>query len=172
MSEASPIRKAVVDTGPLFSALTIQYLHNTPVAKHASILYRNKLSNHLVSSKRRQAAFAQLFGEITTVLTTSHVIGEIQGLQGLKDQDRRGFWLCAITWLREKNTDEALIRLLDMSKEVSSREAIYRIGPTDAGLIDLARREGTVLLTDDRRTLAPMAWRQGIDCRLVEMLIP
>jgi hypothetical protein len=96
------------------------------------------------------------------------VIGEVQGHQKLKDKYAEGFWRSAMDWLTRKNLDERLLRFLDMKGQT---ESVCMIGPTDTGLIELARREGCVLLTDDERSLAWRAWGQGVKCQLVEKLI-
>jgi len=49
-------------------------------------------------------------------------------------------------------------------------EGVCTIGPVDTALIDLTRREGGALLTDDA-TLARRAWKVGVDCRLIYNLI-
>jgi rRNA-processing protein FCF1 len=148
----------------------LEYARREP-ARRDSILETNRLFDYL-KSFNRQRVFLQLFDHIGTILTTSHVIAELQGLQRLKGELARGFWLCGMEWLRKKNLDERLLlRLLDMDEKKQLKESVCAIGPTDTGLIDLARREGCVLLTDDRRTLAPYAWGQAVDCRLVETLI-
>ena len=74
-------------------------------------------------------------------------------------------------WLAKKQLDEQLIRLLDLSSS-QLRNSVCLIGPCDTGLIELAHREGAILLTDDRRTLAPLARGNGVDCHVVEDLLP
>jgi hypothetical protein len=112
-----------------------------------------------------------MFDGIHTILTSSHVVGELQGLQRLTGNSLKDFWLFTMRWLNEKRLEERLVRLLDLNDNVRSRSTICQIGPTDTGLLELAFREGTVLLTDDETTLARIGWNQGIDCRLVERLL-
>ena len=50
--------------------------------------------------------FVHLFEDIPNILTTSHVLGELQGLQRLKEDYQRGFWECAMQWLSAKGLDE------------------------------------------------------------------
>lgn len=72
-------------------------------------------------------------------------------------------------FLQRKRLDErAALRLLDMHRLEDLRDAVYKAGPTDVGLIELAREERCTLLTNDERTLASMAWELGFDCRLVQ----
>jgi hypothetical protein len=118
----------------------------------------------------------QLFESIPSILTTSHVIGELQGLQTLKGEYQKGFWMCVMQWLSAKGLDEKLVRLFDLYQDESLRLAVGEVGSTDAGLVGLARQVGCftpnkVLLTDDRRTLAPLARQQQIYCHVVEDLL-
>lgn len=73
--------------------------------------------------------------------------------------------------LQQKNLDECLLRLLDLYAKDHLRSAVCEIGPTDTALIELARQEGCVLLTDDERTLYRLALKIGVDCRLVKPLV-
>jgi predicted nucleic acid-binding protein len=115
-----------------------------------------------------QQACMDLFGSMRAVLTTSNVIGEIQGLQKLTGDDLRTFWLYSMQLLASKGLDEKLLRLIeDMFHREDVRNNVTQIGPTDAGLIELARREGCVLLTDDERTLGPV--RLAVSGRLPDL---
>ena len=74
--------------------------------------------------------------------------------------------------LAAKGLDERLLCLIeDMFHRDDVRNNVAQIGPTDAGLIELARREGCVLLTDDERTLAPLAYRFHVDCRIFKKVL-
>lgn len=167
--------RAVVDSGVLFTALTLNYIRRAhfPEPKRTKIL--NSLDAELRASNGRQEAYLLMISSIGVLLITSHVVGELQGLQtsrlGLRDSDLRFFWLHSLEYLLERNLDERLLQLLDMSSREHSREALCNIGPADAGLIDLALSVGCPLLTDDERTLAWRAWQAGVDCRLVQSLI-
>ncbi len=173
--------KVVIDTGPLFTILTLNYVRQTHPTeeKRLSILERADIKHDVLRSPSRQHDCLLLFESIPTVLTTSHVIGEIQGRQKkIKAHDRelhgadlRSFWLHTMDLLRRKNLDERLLCLLEMHARDDSREAVCSIGPTDTGLIELARLEGCSILTDDERTLAKRAWELGIDCQLMKNLI-
>ncbi len=62
------------------------------------------------------------------------------------------------------NFDERLLRLIeDGFQHANARHNISKIGPTDAGLIELALREGCILLTDDQRTLMPLAHSLAVE---------
>jgi hypothetical protein len=123
-----------------------------------------------------QNACLELFRSIRSILTTSHVIGELQGLQTsrlkLKGADLKSFWLASMELLALSKLDERLLRLIeDGFQREDVRHNIAQIGPTDAGLIQLALREGCTLLTDDERTLAPLAYRLGVDCKFFKPLL-
>jgi len=162
-----PFRKAILDAGPLYSALTLKVVSRRP-ASHNFILSKNKLKDYLRSPKA-QKNFLLIFDNIQTVLTTSHVIGEIKGLQQLKDQHEKDFWRCVVDVFREKKLDERLIRLLELA-EGDLGSMIPKIGPVDTGLIELARRERCPLLTEDGK-LGGFAKASGIEFHLVVGLI-
>lgn len=167
--------RAVIDSGVLFTTLTLNYIRRThfPEPKRTKIL--NSLDMELRANGERQQAYLLMMSSIGVTLITSHVVGELQGLQtsrlGLRDDDLRFFWLHSLEYLLERNLDERLLRLLDMNSREHSREALCNIGPADTGLIDLALSEGCPLLTDDEHTLAWRAWRAGVDCRVVRQII-
>jgi hypothetical protein len=163
--------KVVIDSGPLFTVLTLNYVVRT---NRRSLL--QTIEEDIRRSVSMQNACLELFRSIRSLLTTSHVIGEIQGLQisrlKLKGADLNGFWLESMELLALSKLDERLLRLIeDGFQRENVRHNISQIGPTDAGLIELALREGCMLLTDDQRTLAPLAYRLGVDCRILKPML-
>ncbi len=171
-------RRAVVDSGPLFTVLTINYLTVARVVteRRRSILKEVTRDRDLQEDADHQKAYLAFFHHIRWCLTSSHVIGELQGLRNsrlrLGAREREAFWSSSIDFLRGRNLDEHLVTLLSLAGSRDGCAAISRIGSTDAGLIDLARRQSCVLYTDDERTLRPMALELGVDCRLVRPIVP
>src|ERR1700680_1665803 len=160
-----------MDAGPLFTLLTLNFVRKFPAPKKKDALMR-RIEVDIRNSPRLQEACLNLFESIRSVLTTSHVIGEVQGLQNLTGEDFKSFWLVSMELLALKGLDENLLRLIeDMFDREGVRHNVAEVGPTDAGLIELARREGCVLLTDDQRTLGQLAHRLGIDCRSFRKLL-
>lgn len=174
-SRGRPIVKAVIDTGPLFNALVLQLLEKSPESHRKDILQNSGLHSHLTRSPSRQWAFVQFFRSIPTILTTSHVIAEVNGLlkrEHIKGNRYRAFWTHGMDLLSARALDErSLPRLLDMYVVGELREGVCTIGPVDTALIELARREGCTLLTGDNNTLARRAWELGVDCRLIDQVI-
>jgi hypothetical protein len=163
--------RAVMDSGPLFTVLTLNFVRRFSAAKKKEALMR-RIDVDIRNSPRLQEAYLSLFESIRSVLTTSHVIGEIQGLQNLTGEDLKSFWLLSMELLASKGLDENLLRLIeDMFAWEGVRHNVAEVGPTDAGLIELARREGCVLLTDDQRTLGVLAFRLGVDCKIFRTLL-
>ena len=163
--------RVVIDSGPLFTVLTLNYFIRTG---RRSLL--QTIDEDIRRSDLMQSACMELFRSFRSILTTSHVIGELQGLQtsrlGLKGQDFHGFWMGSMEMLALSKLDERLLRLIeDGFHREGVRHNISMIGPTDAGLIEFALREGCILLTDDRRTLAPLAWQIGVDCRIFKSIL-
>ncbi|MGA9997975.1 MAG: hypothetical protein WBP93_21350 [Pyrinomonadaceae bacterium] len=163
------LKKVVMDTSPLFSAMTLSYIRSNPRERN-TVLQRNRLEKYFQDYPDKERDFLQLFERIQTVLTTSHVIGEIQGLQKLTGRSQREFWLSSLFILKRKGIEENLLRLLDMNEENDKKELICTIGPTDAGLIALAQQERCVLLTDDG-PLTSFARAQGVDCWLTRDIL-
>jgi rRNA-processing protein FCF1 len=164
--------KAVIDSGPLFSALILNYYELD--IKFGRPINIPGLKDPL-RDQSAQGLFLELLSSIKEKLTTSHVIGELQGLEKsrlkLYGDGRTNFWRASIDLLTQWNVDEKLVRLLDLASDDSLRSCLPRIGHVDTGLIDLALRHGCVLITEDEPTLASEAWRAGVDCRLVKQLI-
>ena len=165
------IRKAVIDSGPLLSALVLHYQREH--GRRRSI--ESFLEDPLLATDH-QEQFLNLLASIREKLTTSHAIGEIQGLASsrlkLSGDDRLNFWRAGIDLLMQWGFDEQLVRLLDMANRDELKECLPDIGIADTGLIELAARNNCVLITQDERTLARRAWKNQIDCRLVKQLIP
>jgi len=114
------IHKAVVDTGPLFSVLVLKYSQTLEPRAATAIIERNRIPQYLGSSNQ-QISMVHLFDGIRIILTSSHVVGELQGLQRLKGASLREFWLFAMSWLSLKGLDERLTRLLDLNGNTRSR---------------------------------------------------
>lgn len=79
------------------------------------------------------------------------------------------FWNGSIDLLMHWNFDERLVTLLDLAG--GSAAEIVRAGIVGTGLIRLAQQRGCVLITSDERTLAPLAWEQGVHCELLRNLV-
>lgn len=176
MLQAIRIRKAVVDTSPLLNLLALNFARETD-PKRANDLLSGDAKEYLHDQPENQARFLELFDSVQNLATTSHVIGEVQGLSGShrfkfhNDADKKSFWKTSILYLAKRNLDERLIRLLELSRENAFNHLIGIIGPTDSGLIRLTQLEGSTLLTDDDRTLYTMAFQQGVNCELVKNLM-
>ena len=163
----SPIRKAVIDTGPLLSALVLNYQKKYSRRSSLDALLREPLRG-----SDYQDQFLRLLAAIPAKLTTSHVVAEIQGhvnSANLSWDERHRFWQASIDLLIFWNLDERLIRLLDIA---ARQEMLPDIGIVDTGLIELAARNNCVLITEDERTLARRAFTEQIECLLVKQLIP
>jgi predicted nucleic acid-binding protein len=161
------IRKAVIDTGPLLSALVLHYQIRYGRRSALDSLLREPLR-----IRDHQQQFLSFLAAIPDKLTTSHVIAELQGHVNsakLCWDDRLNFWQGSIDLLMQWGLDERLIRLLDI---ISRHLMIADIGIVDTGLIELAARNNCVLITEDEKTLARRAWTEQIDCQLVKQLIP
>lgn len=159
--------KVAVDASPLISILVLKYAFTLEPDAANAIIMRSEAAPYLRTNSA-QRAMIRLFDRVRGITTTSHVIGELQGLQVLKGASQTAFWQAAMNWLASKGLDENLISLLELNSHLRSRTWVCEIGPTDCGLIELAIREHAALLTDDRRTIVGRARKNGVDCRVVE----
>ena len=168
------IRKAVLDAGPLFSALAINYRDRLWEQGRNAQLER-ALQDPLLT-RANQQSFMDLLKSITVKLTTSHVIAELHGLQkarlGLKAAELESFWSGSIQLLRLWNIDENLVRLLDMATDPELLKYIPIIGLVDAGIIELASSRQCGVITQDERTLSTFAHHRSVRCWQVKELVP
>lgn len=145
-----PLKKAVVDTGPLFTLLTLVFVRQAPhyrqlmFTKHAPPPY----------ALERERDYLDFFHSINEVIFTSHVIGEIKSRRGVPPEVFRDFWLSSMAYLTQKVADEKLLALVSMREDAFASDLVCSVGPVDAGLVTLARQENCVLLTDDGRLLS------------------
>ena len=166
--------KAVIDSGPLFDALVLNYDHQR-VASGRSARFVSVLDDFLQSANA-QRHLLTLLASIREKITTAHVIAELNGLEKtrhkLYEPYKYEFWRTSNDHLVQWSIDEQLVRLLDLASHDSLRVCLPEIGVADTGLIDLAARHGCILITWDERTLAREAYRRQVDCRLGRQLIP
>lgn len=166
-----PPQSAVIDASPLLTLLGLRFINTAPSSTPSfDRIITGAAAEYLKNRPDRQRQFLAYFESLSTLLTTSHVIGELQGLsQAMKldEEERKRFWSVSSEYLGRLGLDEQLITLLEMSQRSETRAWIGIIGPTDTGLIELARSGGHLLLTDDEKTLSKQAWDLGVDCRLV-----
>lgn len=159
--------RVVVDAGPLMSILILKYTFALePDAANAAIA-TSAVANYL-KAQAAQIAMVKLFDYVRVIVTTSHVIGELQGLQTFKGGYQTAFWQTSMNWLLSKGLNENLLSLMELHSDPRGRDSVCEIGPTDSGLIEIAMRERVPLLTDDRRTMFGRARQNGVDCRIVE----
>jgi len=144
-----PPSKAVLDTGPLFTGLTLVYIRQRPTVRDY-VLHEHKLPKY-ITDPTTERAFLAFLDSIKEVLTTSHVIGQIKSRRALAPDIYREFMLSSMDFLSRKGLSERLVTLLSMREDDNSRRLICTVGPTDAGLVTLARQENCLLLTDDNR---------------------
>ena len=166
-------QKAVIDSGPLFSALVLNYDLRW-IGYGCSPRFTHVLEEPLRNAIA-QRLFLEAIASIREKLTTSHVMAELNGLEkvrlGLYGDGRLAFWRTSIDLLVQWDIDERLIRLLDLASDESFRACLPEIGAIDTGLIQMALQHECVLITEDERTLAREAWTRGVDCRLVKDLV-
>lgn len=159
--------KAIIDTCILLDALIINFIkteitdENDPRRRELELMV---FDNDAIYEKKYRA----FLEEITTFVTSSQAIGELQGLSNsrlkLKDKKKIIFWRISAKFLELKNLDEHLIKLLATTANPQNSNYVFDIGFVDASLIDLARETKLPIITNDAKTLAARAFNQpGVD---------
>ena len=101
------------------------------------------------------------------------MIAELNGLERsrlrLVGLELESFWSAGIDLFMQWNLDEELVRMLDLARQTEL--SVTRIGLIDSGVIELARKHGCLLITQDEKTLAPLAWQLGVYCKLVRQMV-
>ena len=114
-----PIRKAVIDTGPLFSALTLHYAFREE--EFGRPLRSDLGLEEPLRTKSTQLAFLSLMRSIPDKLTTSHAVAELHNLErsrlGLYGPALGIFWQTSVSLLRDWHLDERLIQLLEIAAQ-------------------------------------------------------
>jgi hypothetical protein len=119
VASSTSISRAVIDAGPLFSALIVSHVQYSGTRMSSERLLN--CADEAVRHPEAQLQFLQVLARIPEKLTTSHVIGEINGLVTarlkLRGPDLSRFWNESIELLTFWNLSERLIALLDFAHE-------------------------------------------------------
>jgi len=170
----SVILSAVIDASPLFTCLVANF-NLLSIGRGLPGRYVKALK-HPFQPESAQRELLKAVGSIRRKLTTSHAIGELQGLRSsrlkLQGSQLSAFWTESLDLLRAWELDERLIRLLELGADSSFAPIVGRIGPADTGVVGLALENNGALITEDAKALYSEALRLGVDCRLLEHLIP
>lgn len=166
LDHTSLLRRAVIDSGPLMDLLTLQWASKSRIRPSTPL---DTLSSYLQRDVEKRGRFEKFVEAVPSLLTTSHVIGELQRLsKKLSGSYQREFWTSTMEYLEELKYEERLITFKDTSRD---RLPIREIGPTDCGLIRLATLECCSLLTNDRRLKGKAQSIANIDGRLMEEVV-
>jgi hypothetical protein len=169
MYDFKQITKAVVDTGPLFTALTLDFAWRDPDLG-PFLMSKHQLPAFMTTNLVLQNAYRAFFEGIEQFLITSHVIGEMRSRYNIPSAIQYQFTECAMDYLKRKRLDERLIRVLAIEDDSSHRHIACCNGFIDAGVIKLAREEKCVLLTDDGR-LFPWMNALGPEIELLKHIV-
>lgn len=145
----TPPKKAVIDTGPLFTALTWRFSQERPDLQEY-LRHKHDLPKYLPDPTSEREFFEYIWN-IPHLLTSSHVIGELRSRHKIEEDIQAKFWRCTMRFFAEKNIDERGLSLQTLYHDELFQKIVCSLGPTDAGLLFLARQEACELLTDDAR---------------------
>jgi len=161
------VKKAVVDTGPLFALLTLVFVRQAPHFRRL-MFYKNAPKPYVLE---RERDYLDFFHSISEILFKSHVVGEIKSRHKVPSAITREFWLSSMAYLRQKRVDEKLLTLISLREDEFTSDLVCSLGPVDAGLLALARAENCVLLTDESGLLSRCDRAGKPDIQLVEYLL-
>src|SRR5262249_37765084 len=144
-------------------------IRQDPIAR-SFVLGTHKLADYFID-ETIERTFLEFFDSIREVLVTSHVIGQIKSRRSLPEDIYRNFMLSSMEFLTRKKMDERLITLSSIYENGFARGVACVHGPTDAGLVALARQEKCVLLTDDSRLYMWCNEQSDPEIELVEHIV-
>jgi hypothetical protein len=164
----------VADTGPLYDFLVLHFRGTVAAFKDVKT---PKDLWHVGGDQKRQLVLTSYFkDEIEALWTTPGVVAEIWRLSwrdmGRGSNALSAFWTSATLWFRDKPVTEESVPLLELPEDM-----LGRLGPVDAGLIELAKRlakrpahsHQLQMLTGDSG-LRDECEKQGVPCRHVDDL--
>jgi hypothetical protein len=166
-SSGLPLKKAVVDTGPLFTLLTLVFVRQAPHFRRL-MFTKNAPPPYALE---RERDYLDFFHSVSEILFTSHVVGEIKSRYKIPSAILREFWLSSMAYLQQKRVDEKLLALISLREDLFTNDLVCSLGPVDAGLLALARAENCVLLTDDSILLSRCDRAGKPDIQLVRNLL-
>lgn len=165
MNEINIPKIAVIDTCVLLDALVINYLRITD----NKTLKKKWETDIFGNNEKYFKKYLDFLEKINTFVTSSQVIGELQGFANSRLGIRKGlhssFWKESIIYLKNKKINEQLIDLVTISQIKDYSEFIYEIGYIDTGLIELAKKEKLPIITNDEKTLIARS-NQYIDIKI------
>jgi hypothetical protein len=126
----------------------------------------------LAYNPTNQRSFRVLLNSIEEIIITSHVIGEIRSGRYLKHQELHTlYWRSCLNFFDTHNVNEKLVTLRDLNNDERLKQILCVDGPTDAGLIALADREGCLLITNDGHLYNWLGAFPRVEIKLVEDLV-
>jgi hypothetical protein len=177
---STAVQKLVLDTTVLFPLLVYCYIER---GRAPQALLADARSAGPPLTVRDYDRWLKLFQSARLRLTTQHVIPELywlvnRRLKALRPGDQVSFWHFCTDFLFEQAVEERPCALEDICSAPGFKGICARIGPVDAGLILLAKEEGcgfhesgSILVTDDKRTLHSEACSVGVRCELLPNLL-
>src|SRR5687767_14535789 len=109
----------VIDASPVMNLLGLHFSRVqavTPEVRERRIT-GDTAKQYLGLAPDRQDNFLQLFDAIPSFTTTSHVVGELQGLSHnlrLNETEKKAFWRTSAEFVRAHRFDERLVGLLEL----------------------------------------------------------
>jgi hypothetical protein len=145
----------LVDTGPLLTLLTLDYLRETGAAETRRGAVLADIRAERQWTVIEEELFSELLSQYSRLLTTPHVVAEAFKLRAhaaLKGDQHR-FRRLAMSSFKKANLQEVHCPLVDLALNEDSVEWVCNFGATDAMLLHVSMKEACLILTDDTRLL-------------------
>lgn len=166
MTQSSTYHPVVLDTSVLLLLIAYAYLVQTDVVspRRYQIIGDIRGKDPQIPWRRYDDLW-HIFEYAGKRLVTQHVVSEIRidRLCGNLKASTHEFWKVAEDLFRQYALEEHSCPFIDLYGNKAYRALVQKLGPTDAGLILVAKREGGVLLTDGD-ALRSRATSAGVAC--------
>lgn len=157
------LSQAVFDTSVIYDAVSFNYFK---IKKGQSNYITDVIYKKYKGYEQGRDMYEQLLNtKITEFHTTSHAIGELNGLfsrDGFKKDlsNFTEFIKISIDYLYSKGLNEELIQIIEFR---NLPDNYHEIGYVDYGIIKLARKLKKTILTTDAKTLANTARNLSVE---------
>ena len=145
----------LVDTGPLLTLLTLDYLRETGAAEARRGAVLADIRRERQWTVIEEELLSELLSQYGRLLTTPHVVAEVFKLREHSELkgDQYRFRRIAMSSFKKANLQEEHCSLVDLALNEDSVEWVCSFGVIDAMLLHVSMKEDCLILTDDTRLL-------------------
>lgn len=158
------IHNSIIDTGALLIALTLNYSAMEGITDNDILRKVHSGVRGMESISPKQ--FSSFFSQISQIETTTHVLGELNGLVNSRlkfdGEKSKKFWNHSFYYLKKKNLNENLISYIELIENNKYKTLADSIGFVDTGLLKLGIDKQIPIITTDYKTLSDKAYQSRI----------